>query len=72
MAVRATTVTRVSGRRALAAGGFRALEAEVHLHCGASGRALVPAMASVLGRSATSGIREITMLVDPEIGRAHV
>ncbi len=67
MAVRDTTVTRVNGRRALAAGGFRALEAEVHLHCGASGRAVVPAIASTLGRTAASGIREITTLVDPAL-----
>ncbi|MCG6874840.1 MAG: hypothetical protein LJE97_07085 [Betaproteobacteria bacterium] len=67
MAVRDTTVTRVCGRRALAAGGFRALEAEVHLHCGASGRAVVPAIASSVGRSAATGIREITMVVDPTL-----
>ncbi len=67
MAERDTTITRVSGRRALAAGGFCALEAEVHLHCGASGRAVVPAIASELGRSAVTGIREITTLVDPAL-----
>ena len=67
MAARDTTVTRVSGRRALATGGFRALEAEVHLHCGASGRAVVPADVSASGRSAATGIREITMLVDPAL-----
>lgn len=67
MAVIDTTITRVSGRRALAAGGFRAIEAEVHLHCGASGRAVVPAIASTLGRSASTGIREITTLVDPAL-----
>jgi len=65
--VRDTTVTRVSGRRALAAGGFRALEAEVHLHCGASGRAVVPAHTSSLGRSVATGLREITMVVDPTL-----
>jgi enolase len=67
VAVRDTTITRVGGRRALAAGGFRAIEAEVHLHCGASGRAVVPAIASTLGRSAATGIREITTLVDPAL-----
>jgi len=67
VAVRDTTITRVTGRRALAAGGFRALEAEVHLHCGASGRAVVPATASTLGRNAATGIREITTLVDPAL-----
>jgi enolase 1/2/3 len=64
---RDTTITRVSGRRALAAGGFRAIEAEVHLDCGASGRAVVPAIGSTLGRSAATGIREITTLVDPAL-----
>ncbi len=67
MGVRDTTVTRVIGRRALAVGGFRALEAEVHLHCGASGRAVVPAVACASGRSAAAGIREIAMLVDPAL-----
>jgi len=67
VAVRDTTVTRVVGRRALAVGGFRALEAEVHLHCGASGRAVVPAVGSASGRSAATGIREIAMLVDPAL-----
>jgi enolase 1/2/3 len=67
VAVRDTTITRVSGRRALAAGGFRAIEAEVHLDCGASGRAVVPAIASTVGRSVATGIREITTLVDPAL-----
>jgi enolase len=58
-----TTIVRVTGRRVLAVGGAPALEAEVHLHCGASGRAVVP-IGSARGRTAHCGVHEIASVVD--------
>ncbi|MCC6609115.1 MAG: hypothetical protein IT515_05495 [Burkholderiales bacterium] len=53
----------MTGRRALAVGGTPALEAEIHLRGGASGRAVAP-VAAGRGRTAHAGVHEIASVVD--------